>query len=54
MECVPEEAIGKLHDVRLVYAGDLLPLVGSGEAEGEFGDALGLGPCNDLERLNDA
>jgi len=54
VEGVAEEAIGQLHDVGLVDASDLLAVIGEGEGEGEFGNALGLGACDDLERLNDA
>lgn len=49
-----EQAVGELHDVGLVDAGDLLTVVGQGEAEGELGDALRLGAGDDLERLDDA
>lgn len=54
VEGVAEETVGQLHDVGLVDAGHLLAVVGQGEAEGELGDALGLGAGDDLERLDDA
>ena len=54
VEGLAEETIGKLHDVSLVDAGDLLAVVGSGEGEGELGDALGLHTGDDLEGLDNA
>lgn len=54
VEGAAEETVGELHDVGLVDAGDLLAVVGQGEAEGELGDALRLGAGDDLERLDDA
>ena len=54
MEGVPEQTVGQLHDVGLVDTGDLLPVVGEGEGEGELGDALGLSAGDDLEGLDDA
>jgi hypothetical protein len=53
VECAAEETVGKLHDVGLVDTGDLLAVVGQGEAECEFGDTLGLGAGNDLQGLDD-
>ena len=49
-----EETVGKLHDVGLVNASDLLAVVGKGEAERELGDALGLGLGDDLEGFDNA
>lgn len=54
VEGVAEKTVSQLHDVGLVDAGDLLAVVGESEAEGELGDALGLGAGDDLERLHDA
>lgn len=54
VESVTEETVGELHDVSLVDTGDLLAVIGEGEAECEFGDALGLGAGDDLEGLDDA
>ena len=54
LDGVAEEAVGELHDVGLVDAGDLAAVVGQGKGEGELGDALGLGAGDDLERLDDA
>lgn len=54
LDGVAEKAIGKLHDVGLVDAGDLLAVVGERKGESELGDALRLLAGNDLERLNDA
>src|SRR6266480_762028 len=54
LECVSEETVGKLHDIGLVYAGDLPPIVRQSEGEGELGDSLRFCPCYDLERLDDA
>lgn len=54
VESGAEETVGKLHDVGLVDTGDLLAVVGKGEAEGKLGDALGLGPCDNLEGLDNA
>ena len=51
---VAEQAVGQLHDVGLVDASDLLPVVGQGEGKGELGDALRLCARDDLERLDDA
>ena len=53
VECAAEETIGQLHDVGLVNTGDLLAVVGQSEAEGELGDALGLGAGDDLQGLDD-
>lgn len=53
VEGAAEETVGQLHDVGLVDTGDLLAVVGESEAEGELGDALGLGAGDDLERLDD-
>lgn len=52
VESVAEQAVGKLHDVGLVDASDLLPVVGEGEAEGKLGNALGFGTGDDLQRLD--
>lgn len=54
LDGVAEETVGKLHDVGLVNAGNLLAVVGQGEGEGELGNALGLGAGDDLEGLDDA
>lgn len=54
VEGTTEETVGQLHDVGLVDAGNLLAVVGEGEAEGELGNALRLGAGDDLERLDDA
>lgn len=54
VEGAAEEAVGELHDVGLVDAGNLLAVVGEGEAEGKLGNALRLGAGDDLERLDDA
>lgn len=40
LEGVAEETVGKLHDVGLVDAGNLLAVVGKGKSKGEFGNAL--------------
>lgn len=53
VECAAEETIGQLHDVGLVNAGNLLAVVGQGEAESELGNTLGLGAGDDLEGLDD-
>mgnify|MGYP006876444500 FL=1 len=52
VECAAEETIGQLHDVGLVNAGNLLAVVGKGEAESELGDTLGLGAGDDLQGLD--
>lgn len=52
VECAAEETIGQLHDVSLVDTGNLLAVVGKGEAESELGDTLGLGAGDDLEGLD--
>jgi hypothetical protein len=54
LDGVAEEAVGQLHDVGLVDAGNLLAVVGEGEGEGELGDALRLLAGDDLERLDNA
>tara|TARA_R110002003_G_scaffold97_20_gene7909 strand:- start:1360 stop:2286 length:927 start_codon:yes stop_codon:yes gene_type:complete len=54
LDGVTEETIGKLHDVGLVDASNLLAVVGEGKGEGELGDALRLLAGDDLERLDDA
>lgn len=45
----PEQAVGELHDVRLVNTGNFLPLVGSGKRESKLADPLRLHFGNDLE-----
>lgn len=54
LEGVAEKTVGKLHDVGLVDDGDLLAVVGQGKGKGELGNALRLGPGDDLEGLDDA
>jgi hypothetical protein len=54
VEGAAEETVGQLHDVGLVDTGDLLAVVGEGEAEGELGNALGLGASDNLQGLDDA
>jgi hypothetical protein len=54
LDGVAEQTIGKLHDVGLVDAGDLLAVVGERKGEGELGNALRLLAGDDLERLHDA
>ena len=52
VESAAEETVGKLHDVGLVDAGDLLAVVGESKAEGKFGNALRLGASDNLQRLD--
>ena len=47
-----EEAVGQLHDVRLVDRRDLAAPVRHGIVEGEPGDPLGGGPGDDLDALS--
>ena len=54
VEGAAEETVGKLHDVGLVDAGDLLAAVHESKLKGELGNALRLGAGDDLEGLNDA
>lgn len=54
VEGASEETVGKLHDVGLVNASNLVALVRLGEVESEAGDALRLLAGNDLEGLDDA
>lgn len=54
VEGAAEETVGKLHDVGLVNASNLGSAVGESEREGELGDTLRLGTCDDLEGLDDA
>jgi hypothetical protein len=54
LDGVAEQTVGKLHDVGLVDAGNLLAVVGERKGEGELGDALRLLAGDDLERLDDA
>ena len=37
-----------------MYAGHFTPMVCKSEAESEFGDTLGLGPCDNFEGFDDA
>lgn len=53
-DSVAEKAVGQLHNVGLVDAGDLAAVVGQGKGESKLGNALRLGTCDDLERLDDA
>ena len=46
-----EQAVGQLHDVRLVDGRDLAPAVGDGVVEGEAGDPLRRGAGDDLDAL---
>lgn len=52
MEGATEQTIGKLHNVGLVDASDLLAVIGKGKSKSELGDTLGLGAGDDLQRLN--
>lgn len=54
LDGVAEQTVGKLHDVGLVDAGNLLAVVGESESKGELGNALRLCAGDDLERLNNA
>ena len=54
LDGVAEETVGKLHDVGLVDAGNLLAVVGKRKGKGELGNALRLLAGDDLERLNHA
>lgn len=54
VEGAAEKTVGKLHDVGLVNASNLGSAVGESEGEGELGDTLRLGACDDLEGLDDA
>ena len=52
-EGVQEKTITELHDVCLVDASNLASVFGEGKGESELCDALRLGACDDLERLDD-
>lgn len=52
VESAAEQTVGKLHDVGLVNASDLLAVVGQSEAESELGNALGLGASDNLQGLD--
>jgi len=52
LDGVPEKPIGKLHDVGLVDAGDLLAVVGESKGESEVGDTLRLHAGDDLKGLD--
>jgi len=52
MEGAAEKTVGKLHDICLVDAGHLLPVVRQGKTEGKFANTLRLGTGNDLQRLH--
>lgn len=54
LDCVTEKTVGKLHDVGLVDAGNLLAVVSERKGKGELCDALRLLAGDDLERLDDA
>lgn len=54
LDSVAEETVGKLHDVGLVDASDLLAVVGQSKSESELGNALGLDAGDDLEGLDNA
>jgi hypothetical protein len=54
LDGVAEQTVGKLHDVGLVDAGDLLAVVGQRKGKSKLGDALRLLAGDDLERLDDA
>lgn len=54
LDGVAEETIGKLHDVGLVNAGNLLTVVGKSKGEGKLGNAFRLFASDDLERLDNA
>src|SRR5262249_60927265 len=51
---VQKEAIGFLHDVRLMNGGDLLASVLFRELEGEHSDSRAGFLCHDLQRFDDA
>lgn len=48
MKRVSEQTVGQLHYVRLMNTRHLLPVVGQGKTEGEFGDPFGFGTRDDL------
>ena len=52
LDGVSEETVGKLHDVGLVNASDLLAVVGEGECESELGDTLRLHAGDNLKGLD--
>ena len=54
VEGVTEQAVGKLHDVGLVDASDLLPVVGKSKVESKFSNTFGFGTGDDLQRLDHA
>jgi hypothetical protein len=54
LDSVAEQTVGKLHDVGLVDAGDLLAVVGQRKGESKLGNTLRLLTSDDLERLDDA
>lgn len=54
LDRVPEQTVAELHDVGLVNARHLLPVVGERKGKGKPGDPLALCPGDDLERLDDA
>jgi hypothetical protein len=54
LDGVAEQTVGKLHDVGLVDAGNLLAIVGERKGKGELGNALRLLARNDLEGLDDS
>lgn len=54
LDSVAEETVGKLHDVGLVDASDLAPVVGQSKGESKLGDALTLRAGDNFQRLNDA
>lgn len=54
LDGVAEQTVGKLHDVGLVDASNLLAVVCERKSEGKLGNALRLLAGDDLERLDDA
>lgn len=52
LDRVAKESIRKLHDIGLVHASDLLAVIGESKCKGKFGDALGLGSRDYLQRLD--
>lgn len=53
VESATEQTVGQFHDVCLVNAGDLLPVVCQGKAKGKFRDTLRFGTSDNFQRLDD-
>ena len=54
LERIPEQSVGQLHNIRLMNAGNLLPVVRQRKRKCELRDSLGLCAGNDFQGFDNA